>query len=263
MKHHPTAIISPGAELADDVEVGPYCLVGDNAKIASGCKLLSHVVVEGHTEIGRDCIVYPFAMLGGPPQHLGYRGEPTRLVIGERNIIREHSTMHRGTPVGRYETTVGNDGFFMADCHIGHDSIVGDHCILTKGGTLAGHVTLGDYAIIGGVAAVHQFTRIGRHAMVGGLAAVTRDVIPFGSVWGNHAHLEGLNLVGLKRRGFDRETINAMRAAYRMLFADEGTFQERIEDTTETYGHVAEVLEILDFIRKDADRPLCLPHRDV
>jgi UDP-N-acetylglucosamine acyltransferase len=263
MKQHPTAIVAAGAQIADDVEIGPYCIIGDHVQLASGCKLLSHVVIEGHTRIGQDCTIYPFAILGAPPQHLGYKGEPTRLVIGDRNIIREHSTMHLGTPVGRYETVVGNDGFFMADSHIGHDSVVGDHCILTKGGTLAGHVTLGDYAIIGGVAAVHQFTRIGRHAMVGGLAAVTRDVIPFGSVWGNHAHLEGLNLVGLKRRGFGRETINAMRAAYRMLFANEGTFQERIEDTAQSYGHIAEVVEILDFIREDADRPMCLPHRDV
>jgi UDP-N-acetylglucosamine acyltransferase len=201
-------------------------------------------------------------MLGGPPQHTAHRGEATRLVVGPRNVIREHATMNTGTAAGRGVTTVGADGLYMIESHVAHDCVVGDHVIMTKAATLGGHVTLGDHVIVGGLAAVHQYSRVCRHAMIGGLAAVVKDVIPYGSVWGNHAHLEGLNLVGLKRRGFARETINAMRAAYRMLFADEGTFQERLDDTTETYGSVPEVAEILDFIRADGSRSLCLPQRE-
>lgn len=260
---HPTSIVEDGAQIADGVSIGPFCTVGPNAKLGAGTKLVSHVVVAGHTELGADNIVYPFAMLGGPPQHTAYRGEDTRLVIGDRNIIREHATMNIGTVNGGGVTQVGSDGFFMIESHVGHDCAVGDHVILTKQATLGGHCQIGDFVIVGGLAAVHQFTRVGRHAMIGGLAAVVKDVIPYGSVWGNHAHLEGLNLVGLKRRGFSRETINTMRAAYRLLFADEGTFQERLDDTVETYSDCAEVMEIIDFIRADASRPLCLPEREV
>jgi UDP-N-acetylglucosamine acyltransferase len=260
---HPTAIVSEGAQLQDGVAVGPFCTVGPNVKLGANTRLVSHVVVDGHTELGADNIVYPFAMLGGPPQHTAYKGEPTQLIIGDRNVIREHATMNIGTVRGGGATRVGSDGFFMIESHVGHDCIVGDKVILTKQATLGGHCEVGDFAIVGGLAAVHQFTRVGRHAMVGGLAAVVKDVIPYGSVWGNHAHLEGLNLLGLKRRGFSRETINTMRAAYRLLFADEGTFQERLDDTVETYSGCPEVMEIIDFIRADASRPLCLPVREV
>ncbi len=260
---HPNAIVSPGAELGEGVVVGPFCTVGPNVRLGAGTTLISHVVVDGHTELGEGNTVYPFAMLGGPPQHTAYKGEPTRLAIGDRNIIREHATMNIGTITGGEVTSVGSDGFFMIESHVGHDCRVGDHVILTKQATLGGHCKIGDYVIVGGLAAVHQFTRVGRHAMIGGLAAVVKDVIPYGSVWGNHAHLEGLNLVGLKRRGFSRESINTMRAAYRLLFADEGTFQERLDDTVETYAGCPEVMEIIDFIRADGNRPLCLPEREV
>lgn len=262
MTIHPTAIVAKGAQLADDVEIGPFCVVGSGVTLNARVQLMSHVVIDGVTEIGEDCQIYPFATLGGPPQHTAYRGEATRLEIGPRNVIREHATMNTGTAGGRGVTTVGADGLFMIESHVAHDCLVGDHVILTKAATLGGHVTLGDHVVIGGLAAIHQYSRIGRHAMVGGLAAVVNDVIPFGSVWGNHAHLEGLNLVGLKRRGFARETINALRAAYRMLFADEGTFKERLEDTLATYGMTAEVMEVLDFIHADGARALCLPRRD-
>lgn len=259
---HPTAIVAAGAELADGVEIGPFCVVGEKTVLGEGTRLSSHVVIEGRCELGAGNVIYPFAMLGGPPQHTAYKGEDTRLVIGDNNIIREHATMNIGTVAGGGVTRVGSDGFFMIESHVGHDCVVGDSVILTKQATLGGHCHLGDYVIVGGLAAVHQFTRVGRHAMIGGLAAVVKDVIPYGSVWGNHAHLEGLNLVGLKRRGFSRETINTMRAAYRLLFADEGTFQERLDDTIETYSDCAEVMEIIDFIRADAARPICLPDRD-
>lgn len=228
---HPSAIVAPGAVIGDDVSIGPYCIVGEHVRIGEGTRLSSHIVIEGHCELGAGNTIYPFAMLGGPPQHTAYRGEDTRLVIGDNNVIREHATMNVGTVAGGGVTQVGSDGFFMIESHVGHDCVVGDHVILTKQATLGGHCLIGDYVIVGGLAAVHQHTRVGRHAMIGGLAAVVKDVIPYGSVWGNHAHLEGLNLVGLKRRNFSRQTINTMRAAYRLLFADEGTFQERLDDT--------------------------------
>jgi UDP-N-acetylglucosamine acyltransferase len=260
---HPTAIVAQGAELADGVAVGPFCVVGEKARIGAGTRLHSHVVIEGRTTLGARNRVHPFAVLGGPPQHLAYAGEDTELVIGDDNVIREHVTMNIGTVRGGGSTRVGSNGLFMIESHVGHDCQLGDHVILTKQATLGGHCLIGDYVIIGGLAAVHQFCRVGRYAFVGGLAAVVKDVIPYGSVWGNHAHLEGLNLVGLKRQGFSREAINTLRAAYRLLFADEGTFQERLEDTASTYGDSAEVMEIIDFIRADAARPLCLPEREV
>jgi UDP-N-acetylglucosamine acyltransferase len=260
---HPTAIVADGAELADDVEIGPYCVIGGKVKLGPRTRLASHVVIDGRTELGADNVVYPFAMLGGPPQHTAYKGEDTALVVGDNNLIREHATMNIGTAAGGGVTSVGSNGLFMIESHVAHDCVVGDNVILTKQATLGGHCKIGDYVIVGGLAAVHQHTRVGRHAMIGGLAAVVKDVIPYGSVWGNHAHLEGLNLVGLKRRNFSRETINTMRAAYRLLFADEGTFQERIDDTIETYSDCPQVMEIIDFIKADGSRPLCLPEREV
>jgi UDP-N-acetylglucosamine acyltransferase len=256
---HPTALVDPKADLATGVEIGPYCIVGSGATLHEGVRLVSHVVIEGLTEIGAETSVHSFALLGGAPQHTAYKGEATRLVIGARNIVREHVTMHTGTVFGGGVTTVGSDGFYMVGAHVAHDCILGDRVTMVNGSGLAGHVQIGDYVIIGGLAGVHQHVRIGKHAIVGAGALVVRDVIPFGSVWGNHAHLEGLNLVGLKRRGFPRETINDMRAAYRMLFADEGAFQERLEDVARVFTGSPEVCEIIDFIRSDATRPLCLP----
>jgi UDP-N-acetylglucosamine acyltransferase len=242
---HPTAIVALGAELADGVSIGPFCVVGEKARIGAGTRLLSHVVIEGRTALGVGNTVHAFAVLGGPPQHTAYAGEDTELVIGDHNIIREHVTMNIGTVRGGGVTRIGSHGFFMIESHVGHDCVLGDQVILTKQATLGGHCQIGDFVV------------------VGGLAAVIKDVIPYGSVWGNHAHLEGLNLVGLKRRGFSRETINTLRAAYRLLFADEGTFQERLEDTLQTYSFSPEVMEIIDFIRADASRPLCLPQREL
>ena len=261
-KIHPTAIVHDGAKLGADVEVGPYCIVGEATTLADGVRLLSHAVIDGLTEIGEACVVHPFAYLGGPPQHTGHKGEQTRLVVGARNTIREHVTMHTGTASGRGVTTVGSDSLFMAGSHVAHDCIVGNNVVMANCATLGGHVHMADFVFMGGLAAAHQYSRIGRYSFIGGLAAVTKDVIPFGSVWGNHAHLEGLNLVGLRRRGFSREQINALRAAYRLLFADEGTFQERLADVAETYAASDEVMEIVSFIQADANRPLCLPGVD-
>ena len=255
---HPTAIVHEGAKIGAGAEVGPYCILGSGAVIGRSVRLISHVVVEGLTEIGEHCVVHPFAVLGGAPQHLAHKGEPTRLTIGDRNIIREHVTMHSGTALGRGVTTVGSDGLYMVGSHVAHDCIVGDHVVFANNATLGGHVQVGDYVFMGGLSAVHQWSRIGRHSFIGGLAPVTKDVIPYALV-GNDAHLEGMNLVGLKRRGFSRDTINDLRAAYRMLFAEEGTFQERLEDVARVFGRSPEVSEVVAFIRADANRPLCLP----
>jgi UDP-N-acetylglucosamine acyltransferase len=261
MRIHPTAIVDSAAKLADDVEIGPYCVIGPLVTLGERVRLRSHVVIEGDTELGADCEVYPFAVLGAAPQHSAYKGERTRLVIGARNLIREHVTMHTGSPIGRGVTSVGDDGLFYVGAHVAHDCQVGDHVVMTNAATIGGHVRVDDHVIMGGLCAVQQYSRIGRHAFIGGMAGVNNDVIPYGSVWGNHAHLEGLNLVGLKRRGFSREQINTLRAAYRMLFADEGTFQERLDDTAGAYGQSAEVMEIIDFIRADSARPLTMPAR--
>ena len=260
---HPTAIVDDRAQICEDVEIGPYCVVEAGATLSAGVRLASHVVVKGQTTIGERTKIHAFAVIGETPQHTGHKGEPTRLVIGADNIIREQVTMHCGTAMGRGVTTVGASGFFMVGVHIGHDCIVGDHVVMANNATLGGHVIVEDHVIMGGLSAAHQNTRIGRHAFVGGMAGVNHDVIPFGNVWGNHAHLEGLNLVGLKRRGFSREAINALRAAYRMLFAEEGTFQERLDDTTAAYARCPEVMEIIDFIRADSSRPLTTPQREI
>ena len=259
MTVHPSAVVDPRAQIAADVEIGPYCIVGPHVTLNAGVRLLHHVVVEGVTELGADCTVHAFASLGGPPQHLAHKGEPTRLVVGARNSIREHVTMNSGTIAGGGVTRVGDDGLFMVGAHVAHDCVVGDHVVFANNATLGGHVHMGDYVFMGGLSAVHQFTRVGRQAFIGGLAAVTKDVIPFGSVWGVYAHLEGLNLVGLKRRGFSRDQIKDLRSAYRLLFAHEGTFQERLVDVARVFSASAEVREIVDFIRADATRPLCLP----
>jgi UDP-N-acetylglucosamine acyltransferase len=257
MSIHPTALVAPGAEIPPDAEVGPYCIVGAGVKLAPGVVLRSHVVVEGETEIGEGCEVWPFAVLGSPPQHAAYRpGDPCRLVIGKRNLIREQVTMHGGSTVGRGVTTIGDDCTFYVGAHVGHDCAVGDHVTLTNAATLGGHVRLADYVIMSGLSAIQQRSRVGRCAFIGGLAAVNSDVIPYGMVWGNHARLEGLNLVGLKRRGFSRAEINTMRAGFRAIFSGEGVFADRLAAAAETYGSSPQVMEIIDFIRAEPTRPL-------
>jgi UDP-N-acetylglucosamine acyltransferase len=262
MTIHPTAIIHDGAKLGEGVEIGPWCIIGPDVVLGDGVRLLSHAIVDGATEIGAECVIHPFAKLGGDPQHLGHKGEKTRLLVGARNIVREHVTFNTGTASGRGVTTIGDDCLFMAASHVAHDCIVGNSVVFANNATLGGHVTVEDFVFLGGLAACHQYIRIGRYAFIGGMSGVAKDIIPFGSVWGNHAHLEGLNLVGLKRRGFARDTIHDLRAAYRLLFADEGTFQERLEDVARVFGESEAVMEIVNFIRADANRPLCQPRND-
>ncbi len=259
-KIHPTAIVDPAARLGEDVEIGPFSIIGPRAVIGDRCRIMSHVTIAGLTEIGEDCLLYPGVHLGHPPQDFKYQGENTTLVLGDRNILRENVTMHPGTQVARGSTRVGSDCYFMVGAHVAHDCVVGDRVVFANVASIGGGTTVGDHAILGGIVAVHQNSRIGRHAFVGALAMVTSDIIPYASVIGNHAHLAGLNIVGLKRRGMPRDTLRDLRAAYRLLFAEEGTFQERLEDVARDYSDNAPVMEILDFIRADAKRALCMPH---
>lgn len=259
---HPTALVEAGAELGEGVSIGPFCLVGARARLGDHVRLVSHVTVAGRTTVGANTIVYPFSSLGHPPQHLRHRGEETELIIGLCNTIRESVTMNPGTTAGGGVTRVGDHGFFMASAHVAHDCQVGNHVIFTNGAVVGGHVKVGDHVIIGGLAAVHQNCRIGKHAIIGGMTGVEADVIPYGSVIGNRAFLAGLNVVGLKRRGFNRETIHTMRNAYRLLFAQEGTFQERLADVEELFKDEAEVMDIVAFARADSVRGLVMPKLD-
>jgi UDP-N-acetylglucosamine acyltransferase len=259
VKIHPTAIIDPAAQLGTNISVGPYCIVGPHVKLGEDVQLLSHVVIEGRTTIGKNTVVYPFASLGHRPQDLKYKGEPSMLEIGSGNQIREHVTMNPGTEGGGMVTRVGDNCLFMMSSHVAHDCQVGNNVILANNATLAGHVTIGDYAIIGGLSAVHQFVRIGEHAMIGGMSGVENDVIPFGMVKGDRAHLAGLNLIGLERRGFGRDDVRSLRSAYRMLFAPEGTMAERLEEVARLYGNEEHIADVIAFIRDRANRALCQP----
>ena len=257
---HPTAIISSSASLHASVQVGPYCVVEGNVTIGEGTVLHSHVVVAGHTTIGKHNQIFPFASLGHAPQDLKFKGEISQLEIGDYNVIREHVTMNPGTAGGGLLTRVGNHCLFMMASHVAHDCKVGNHVILANNATLAGHVEVADNVVIGGLAAVHQFVRIGSHAMIGGMSGVEHDVIPFGSVMGERANLAGLNLVGLKRRGFDRDAIHALRGAYKMLFDEErGTLTDRLKQVKMQFSTQPQVLDILGFIEDKSSRSLCVP----
>lgn len=259
---HPTAIVDPKAQLAETVAIGPFCVVGANVVLGDQVELLSHVVIEGRTTIGEGTRIFPFASIGHQPQDLKYHGEPSSLVIGANNQIREYVTIQPGTEGGGMLTKVGDNCLFMASAHVAHDCIVGNNVIMANNATLAGHVTVGDFAFCGGLSAVHQFVRIGRHAMIGGMSGVEADVIPFGMVIGNRAHLNGLNIVGLKRRGFSRDDIHTLRNAYRLMFAPEGTLQERLADVEEQFKENPVVMEIIAFIRDESSRSLCTPFQD-
>ena len=256
---HSTAVINTKAELGSNVKVGPYCVIGENLKINDGTELISHVVLDGLTTIGANCRIFPFASIGQCPQDLKYSGEPSRLEIGANNVIREHVTINPGTKGGGMLTRIGNNCLFMVGSHVAHDCVIEDNAILVNNATLGGHVRVGEWAIIGGLSAVHQFVRIGKHAMIGGMSGIEHDVIPYGSVIGNRAKLSGLNIVGLKRRGFSREEIHDLRKAYRLIFALEGTLAERLDDVAEDFGQNEPVMEIVDFIRADSARAICQP----
>lgn len=259
---HASAVVDPKAALADDVAIGPFCVVGGGATLAAGVVLHSHVVIAGRASLGEGTEIYPFVAIGTPPQTLKAVGEDIRIEIGRKTVLREHVTVHPGTQGGGGLTAIGDHCLLMVASHIGHDCHVGNHVIMANNGTLGGHVTVGDHVYIGGLSAVHQNVRIGAQAMIGGMSGVEQDVIPFGSVMGNRAFLAGLNIVGLKRRGFSRDEIHALRRAYRSLFADEGTLAERLVDVAVEFGDSAVVMEVVRFMQADSARSFVLPRLD-
>jgi UDP-N-acetylglucosamine acyltransferase len=256
---HPTAIIEDGAKLGEGVRIGPFSIVGSEVELGDGVELVSHAVVAGKTTIGARTRIFPFASIGHQPQDLKYKGEPSTLAIGADCTIREHVTMNPGTETGIMKTTVGDRCVFLASSHVAHDCQIGDGVIMSNNVMLAGHCQIGDFAILGGGAGIHQFVRIGAHAFIGGMSAIENDVIPYGMALGNRAYLAGLNIIGLRRRGFTREEIHDLRRAYRLLFANEGTLKERVGDVAEEFAAYPLVHEVLDFIRGGADRAICTP----
>ncbi len=256
---HPSAIIEPGAEVGAGCRIGAYCVVGPEVRLGARVELLSHVAVAGRTSIGEETIIWPFASIGQVPQDLKYNGEPTVLEIGARNRIREHCTMSTGTAGGGGITRVGDDNLFMMSTHVAHDCIIGNNVIMANNATLAGHCVVEDYVVMGGLSAVHQWVRLGRGAMIGGLAGVVADVIPYGSVAGERAHLMGLNLVGLKRRSAERAQINELRGAFGELFGREGTLQTRIDALAQKHSENPLIAEILAFMTADSARSFTLP----
>ena len=256
---HPTAVVEDGARLGADVEIGPFCHVGPHATLGDGVRLISHVSLAGDTTVGARTVIYPFASIGHPPQDLKYRGESVRLSIGEDCLIREGVTMNPGTAGGGSETVVGPRSVFLANSHVGHDCRIGEGVVMSNNVMLGGHCQIGDFANLGGGVAVHQFVRIGAYAFVGGLAGVEHDLIPFGIALGNRAALAGLNVVGLKRRGFSHETIHELRRAYKMLFNGGGTLKERIDDLGEAFADQEAVQQIVAFLRQGGDRAICIP----
>ena len=258
---HPTALIESGAQLGVNVRIGPFCTVGANAELGDDVWLRSHIVIDGHTRIGAGTEVFPFAVLGTPPQDLKFGGEPSRLIIGKNNRIREHVTMNPGTEGGGMETTVGDNGLFMVGVHVAHDCRVGNNVIMANNATLGGHVHIGDHAVIGGLAAIHQWVRIGAFAVVGGMSGVENDVIPYGRVKGERAFLAGLNLVGLERGGVTKDQIKTLQRAFYELFSDDGTLEQRLERVEKDYAGESLVMSVIRFAREKTRFPLCQPSR--
>ncbi len=255
---HPAAIIAPGAQIGRDVRIGPWCSIGPEVRIGDGARLVSHVVVDGRTEIGAEALLYPFCSVGLAPQDLKYRGEPTRCELGARTVVREHVTIHRGTASGGGVTRVGSDCLLMANAHVAHDCLIGDHVILVNNVVMGGHVVIDDHARIMGAAALHQFVRIGRAAMVGGVCGVEADVIPYGSVMGNRARLVGLHWIWLKRSGVAAAELQRLRRAFRGLYpaAETDLFEQRLRRVRLEFGDDPRVAEILDFIAAPSRRGL-------
>jgi UDP-N-acetylglucosamine acyltransferase len=256
---HATAIVEKGAELAEDVFIGPYCIVGPKVKIHAGVELASHIVISNETEIGSGTKIYPFASLGAPGQIYQEKSQPGRLVIGKNCEIRENVTINCGTSRENRLTKIGDDCMFMVAAHVAHDCVVGKNCIFANNATLGGHVKVGDQVFIGGLSAVHQFCQIGEQAIIGGVTGVFGHVIPYGNVFGNRAHLEGLNLIGLERRGFLRQDIQLLNQTFRRLFLGEGVFSDRLEALIEENSENKYVQRLIEFIRSvDKRRSLLL-----
>ena len=245
---HETAIIDDSAVIANNVQIGPYSVIGAEVEIGAGTVIGPHVVIKGPTQIGKDNRIFQFSSIGEDPQDLKFHGEQSRLVIGDRNTIRECVTMHRGTEEDSSLTQIGNDNLFMAYVHIAHDCVIGDHIIFANNATLAGHVIVEDYAILGGFTAVHQFTRLGSFCFTGFATALDRDVLPYFTVAGNRARARGINKEGLVRKGFKTETIRALQDTYKILVKSKGTLKEKLERVSELATTHPEVQQVLDFL---------------
>jgi len=256
---HATAVVDKAAIISDSAKIGPFCVIGPHVELKDNVSLHAHVVVDGHTTIGKGTVIHPFSSLGLPPQHARFKGEPSTLVVGENNTIREHVTMHPGTEQGTMTTAVGDNCLFMVGSHVAHDCVVADNVILTNNVALGGHVQVDEFAIIGGLSGIHQYVRVGKHSMIGGCSAVESDVIPYGSVKGNRARLAGLNIIGLRRRGFSREDIRSLRTAYGLLFSQGGNMAERLTEVADVFQDHPGVMDIVEFIRADSSRAICQP----
>jgi len=259
---HPTAIIAEGASIAENVNIGPYCVIGEHVSLGEGSTLMSHVVIGGHTTIGKGNRFFPFAAIGMEPQDLKYRGEPSRVEIGDNNTFRENTTVNCGTEGGGMVTSIGNSNLFMAYVHVAHDCHIANEVVMANCATLAGHITINDGAIIGGMSAIHQFVRIGRFSMIGGMSGIGKDVPPFCLTAGGYRPgLAGLNIIGLKRRNFSPEDIGLLKQAYRILLQGSGKMRDRIERAEQELEDHPLVLELLDFVRQ-AERGLVMHRRD-
>jgi UDP-N-acetylglucosamine acyltransferase len=253
---HPSAIIDPKAEIDSGVVIGPFCCIKNNVTIKKGTTLLSHVTIEGSTEIGENCTIHPYTSIGFPPQDLKYRGEDTKLIIGDNNKIREYVSMHRASVGGDGTTLIGNNNFFMAYVHIAHDCKIGNNIVLANAATLAGHVTIEDSAVIGGLVAIHQYTRIGSYAMIGGFSGIGQDIPPYMIASGARAKLYGPNTIGLKRHGFKDEAINDVKKAYKILFREKRTLKDAMKKIRDEMPDVPEIKHLLDFIEANK-RGIC------
>ncbi len=259
---HPTAIVEDGASMGAGVTVGPFSIIGRDVTLADGVIVDSHAIVRGRTSVGARTVIGPHVLIGGDPQDLSYRGEDTEITIGTDCVIREHSTVNRGTARGRGRTSIGDHCFMMIGAHVAHDCIVGNHVILTNNTLLGGHSEIGDYAILGGASAVQQRTRVGAHCFIGGLVGVTSEVVPYAMVIGHRGEIVGVNVRGLSRRGFDRAAIHAIRSAFKLFFDASGPRAGRIAAVEAQYGDVPAVQPLVEFLRGVGERPLTLPRKN-
>jgi UDP-N-acetylglucosamine acyltransferase len=257
MNIHPTAIISPEANISEGAEIGPYTIIGRDVNIGKSTVIGPHVVIDSHTDIGERCRIFQFTSIGAIPQDLKFKGEEKRVIIGNNNTIREFVTINRGTASDIGMTIIGNNNLIMAYCHIAHNCKLGNNIIMVNAANLAGHIHVDDYAIIGGLTGVHQFTRIGSHCIIGGMSAVDKDIPPFVTAAGNRARLYGLNVIGLKRRGFKEETIKALKKAYRIVFRSSLLLSVAIEKVKNEVEDIPEVRQFVEFIESRSARGIC------
>ncbi len=259
---HPTAIIDDNTNIAENVSIGPYCIVGAGVTLSKDVTLVSHVHIEGLTYVGEGTKIYPFASIGTAPQDLKFNGEKSELIIGKNNTIREHVTMNPGTEHGAMKTIIGDNCLFMMAAHVAHDCVIGNNVIMANNATVAGHVHIGDNVILGGLSAVHQFIRIGDHAIIGGMSGVDSDIIPYGRVKGERSFLAGINLIGLSRSGFEKSDIKQVQKAFNRLFSDDGTLDQRVNEVSQDFPDDDLVMSIIKFVREKDKFPICQPRKN-